>query len=68
MKAEAIERLYQKVVYGREEPGLAYLSGKTLKEMSAMWGDPITEDKNGNPIIDGALYCMMAGEGVFRVE
>ena len=68
MKAQEIEQLYQEATRGYEEPTVAYLSGRTLKEMSKKLGAPIPRDNDGNPILDGEAYCMIAGEGIFRVE
>lgn len=67
MKAADIEQKYQETLFGHDEPDIAYCNGKTLKEMAAKCGEPVSEDSDGNPIRDGELYCMTR-KGIWLIE
>jgi hypothetical protein len=67
MKADDIERSYQEITFGHDEPDIMYLSGKTLKYMAIQNGHPALADSEGNLIRDNELYCLMA-DGIWLVE
>ncbi len=67
MKAAEIERTYQEMMVGRDEPDVMWILGRTLKAMSRECGKEVSADTDGHPIKDEEMYCVTS-EGIWLVE
>ena len=65
--ADEIEKSYQEVCFGYDEPDIMWLLGKTLKEFLRQVGDARTVTDDGHPIVDSEMY-VMTRKGIFLVE
>jgi hypothetical protein len=67
MTADEIEKSYQEVTSGYEEPKIMWILGKTLKEFLAKQGGTRTATNDGHVIVDGEMYCV-TDTGIWLAE
>jgi len=61
------EQIYSEVTFGRDEPEVIWILGKTLKEMARRLEKEVKADSDGQPIEDGAMY-EISERGTFRMQ
>jgi len=62
----SVEQTYNEIMFGREEPNVMWILGRTLKALAIEIGKPVTQDADANPIVDDELYRVTA-EGIYLV-